>query len=84
MSSSTIFQLGQDEVVQMIRRALAQDIHFYETFFRIKDCRSKQENQQRQLRLATLKAQHDEETLQIARKKEQELKDWYELAVAEE
>lgn len=84
LSSSIILQLGQDEVVQMIRRALAQDIHFYETFFRIKDCRAKQENYQRQLRLAALKAQHDEETLQIAQRKEQEAKDWYDMALSEE
>lgn len=79
-----IAQLGQDKIVQMIRRALAQDIHFYETFFRIKDCHLKQEAHLRQLRLAELKKQHQEESLQITREKEREAKNWFDMALHEE
>ena len=84
LNSSTILQLGQDGVVQMFRRALAQDVHFYESFFRIGDCRLKQENRARQLRLAELKRQHEEKNRQITQEKEQEAKDWCDIAAEEE
>ncbi|MBQ8747446.1 MAG: hypothetical protein IJZ08_06230 [Clostridia bacterium] len=84
LTSNTILQLGQEEIVQMIRRALAQDIHFYETFFRLKDCRAKQENFQRQLRLEALKTKHQEETLRISQQKDQEAQDWCNMALLEE
>lgn len=38
---SQLLREGADSVYQILRRALAQDIHFYETMFRIEDCRLK-------------------------------------------
>ena len=80
ISANSINTLGNKAVVQMIRRALAQDVHFYETFFRIKDCRIKQENYSRQLRLYELKKQHQEQNLRI----EQKAFDWFNHATSEE
>lgn len=80
ISANNIATLGEDKIIHMIRRALAQDIHFYETFFRVKDCRLKQEAAARQLRLAELKALHEQQNKEM----EQEARDWSVMAFEEE
>ena len=36
-------EYGTDRVLEILRRALAQDVHFYDTMFRLEDCRRMQE-----------------------------------------
>ena len=84
IGANLISELGQDKVIQMIRRALAQDVHFYESFFRVKDCRLKQEAHSRQLRLIELKRHHEEESMQITQEKEEQTEYWCGVALVEE
>ena len=84
IGSNVIEELGEEKIIQMIRRAFAQDVHFYETFFRIQDCRKKYENYVRQQRLAELKKQHEEESQQIKVRSKQVTEDYLALAIQEE
>lgn len=61
ISSSAIKQKGGQHIVQILRRAIAQDAHFYENLFRIDDCRAKREKIIREKRLEELKKCHCEE-----------------------
>ena len=80
ISAAAIAELTEDRIIHMMRRALAQDIYFYENFFRVKDCRLKLESRARQLRLADLKTLHEQQSQAI----EREAKDWCEMAFDEE
>ena len=48
---------GEEQIINMLRRALAQDVHFYETLFRIDDCRSLLENKQRRAKIRRIREQ---------------------------
>lgn len=74
---SYIEKVGEDTVVQMIRRALAQDVHFYETVFRIEDCKEMRASILRKKRLAELVQTHIQQLEQLEEKQ-------FDLAVEEE
>lgn len=80
---NTITELGVNTVVQMIRRALAQDVHFYETFFRLRDCVQKREVYARQMRLTELHQQHEAEKNKLQKENEKETEYWYSEATSE-
>lgn len=54
----TICDMGADHIVQILRRAIAQDASVYDRFFRIEDCREKRNSIIRQKRLEELKKLH--------------------------
>lgn len=84
ISANTIKDFGAESIVRMIRRALAQDVHFYESFFRVDDCRRKQEGFNRQQRLRELTQKHEAEKKLIKREKEEEADKYFALAEEEE
>ncbi len=84
INPNVISEIGPNHVIQMIRRALAQDVHFYETFFRIEECRKKKESFARQVRLAEIKKQYDEEKTIFQQQHEQQVDKYFTLAVEEE
>lgn len=61
LSADYIEQIGESGVLSILRRAIAQDAHFYEGFFRTDDCREKRESIIRQKRLEQLKKEHEQE-----------------------
>lgn len=65
LSAQFIARVGELGLIQILRRAIAQDVHFYDSFFRIEDCKAKREAIIRQKRLDELKQQYIQE---LARK----------------
>ena len=61
LSAQFIAKVGEVGMTQILRRAIAQDVHFYDSFFRIEDCKAKREAILRQKRLDELKQQHIQE-----------------------
>ena len=61
LSARYIEDMGEDRFLQIMRRAIAQDAHFYEDFFRTDVCREMREKIGRQKRLEELKQQHSQE-----------------------
>lgn len=66
-----ILEHGEDAVIQIVRRAIAQDAHFSDQLFRMEDCRAMREEYARKKRLDELKKQHIQELAE----KEQHHKD---------
>ena len=62
-----------EEVYTMLRRALAQDVHFYESMFRMENCREMNFRTQMQKRQREYRAELENELLESAVEKEQEL-----------
>lgn len=60
LSANIIQEFGEDNTYRIFRKALAEDINFYETFFRVQDCRRFQEEDKRQKRIADLRRHHAE------------------------
>lgn len=58
LSGSYISDVEADHVLLMLRRALAQNVHFYDTFFRVDECRKKKDESSRRQRLAEIQEQH--------------------------
>lgn len=54
-----IEERGEDATLQIFRRALAQDVHFYDSMFRLPDCRALLDEDRHQARLAQLKLQSE-------------------------
>lgn len=61
ISSSIIQAKGEEHIVQILRKAIAQDAHFSENLFRVEDCRAMREKMIREKRLEELKRRHNEE-----------------------
>lgn len=61
LGTQFIAKVGELGLIQILRRAIAQDVHFYDSFFRIEDCKAKREAIIRQKRLDELKQQHIQE-----------------------
>ena len=40
LSARFIEEYGEEKIIELFRRAIAQDVHFYESLFRISDCRT--------------------------------------------
>lgn len=70
-------------VYAMLRRALAQDVHFYEQMFRMENCRRMNELAQAQHRQQEYRAQLENELLESAVEKEQQLQQQLEAIDAE-
>lgn len=84
LSATTIEEFGEEQVVQMIRRALAQDVHFYETFFRIDDCREKQAIYDRYKHAKEARTKLAEEKARTEIEHQQQIDDYFEFASREE
>lgn len=65
LTAAYIRDVGESEIVQIVRRALAQDVDFYEKFFRIEDCRERKATILRKNRLAELKKRHSQELQRV-------------------
>ena len=61
LSSSYIRDVVSNHIIDMIRRAIAQDANFYDALFRVEDCKKKREAIVRKTRLDELKKKHIEE-----------------------
>lgn len=72
-----------ESVYTMLRRALAQDVHFYERMFRMENCREMNARTQAQQRQQEYRAQLENELLESAVEKEQELHQQLEQVDAE-
>ncbi len=58
LTASYIQDIGSEELIQIFRRALTQNVRFYETFFRIDECRKKTSEIIRHRRLLEIQNQH--------------------------
>ena len=59
ISAKYIADTGEDKVLEIFRRALAQDVHYYDTMFRLESCQALIENDKRQKRLKAIKEKSD-------------------------
>lgn len=60
-----IESMGECAICQILRRALAQDVTFYDKFFRIDDCQAMVDANVRQKRLKELQAIHQEKLKEV-------------------
>lgn len=58
---SFLEEVGEKEVIRIYRRALAQNVNFYENFFDLDQCRSLKKDEQRRLRIEELQKKHQKE-----------------------
>ncbi len=54
-------EAGEEEALRIYRRALAQNVSFYESFFGVKQCQEMKRDEVRQLRLEELRSRHEKE-----------------------
>lgn len=78
LSAGYIEEHGADCVLQIFRRALAQNVYFYDSFFRVDECRKRKEDYMRRKRMAVIQAQHqakldevEKQTMSIAVEEEE-------------
>ena len=57
LSARFIEEYGEERIIELFRRAIAQDVHFYESLFRIADCRALVESGLHQERIARIREQ---------------------------
>ena len=74
LSARFVERVGESGIIQIMRRAFAQDVHFYDNFFRIEDCKAKRESIIRQKRLDELKQQHIQELVSKEKKHTEKVK----------
>lgn len=72
LTPTYITEVGPDAVIQMFRKALAQNVNFYESFFRIEGCRRMKEDVARKKRLAEIRALHKREISNLTDQKLEE------------
>lgn len=65
LRSEQIEILGESAVCQILRRAFAQDVTFYDKIFRLDDCRAKVDANVRQKKLKDLQAKHQEKLKEV-------------------
>lgn len=65
LRSEQIEILGESAVCQILRRAFAQDVTFYDKFFRIDDCRAMVTSNIRQKRLKEIELIHQEKLKEV-------------------
>lgn len=63
LTPEQLSEWGEEQVLGILRRVLAQDVDFYETMFRLEDCRQKKDEERHQRRLEALRAR-SEQTIQ--------------------
>ena len=61
LSADFISEKGSEQVIGILRRALAQDVHYYDTLFRLEDCRRLKEDAAQQEKLQRLRAMNEAE-----------------------
>lgn len=78
LSTAYMEEHGSDCVLQILRRALAQNVNFYDSFFRIDECRKRKEDLMRHKRMAEIQARHhaqlnkvESQTMNIAAEEEE-------------
>lgn len=59
ISASFIEEHGEACILEIFRRAIAQDVHFYDTMFRVKDCETLIEADRRKKRIEAIKAKSE-------------------------
>lgn len=52
LGAQVIEDNGADTIVGYLRRAFSQNVHFYDTFFRVEECRQKKEDYERRQRVS--------------------------------
>lgn len=57
-----ITEKGEKQILEIFRRAIAQDVHFYEKMFRLEDCKQLAEEDKRQERIETIKKESEGNT----------------------
>lgn len=57
LSARFIEEHGEEKVIDLFRRAMAQDVHFYESLFRVEDCRALVEADIHREKIARIRAQ---------------------------
>ena len=65
---------GEESIIHIIHRAIAQDAHFSDQLFRVSDCKAKKEEYARKKRLEVLTTQHSEEIAERERTHENQIK----------
>lgn len=68
-----ILELGTDQTCEMLRRALAQDVHFYDEMFRVEDCQKMRDRRVIEKRLETHKKEIEDSFLETAVQTQDEL-----------
>ena len=58
LSAAYIDEHGADCVLQIFRRALTQNVNFYDSFFRVDECRKRKEDFLRHKRIAEIQKRH--------------------------
>jgi len=66
LSARFIEEHGEEKVLDLFRRAMAQDVHFYESLFRMDDCRALLEADLHQAKIARIRAQSQGEADEAA------------------
>ena len=62
LSAQFIEEHGEEKILDLFRRAIAQDVHFYENLFRLDDCKALIEADQRKAKIERIRAQSQGET----------------------
>lgn len=62
LSARFIEDYGEQKIIDLFRRALAQDVYFYEKLFRMDDCKDLLEADRHQAKIAHIRAQSQDET----------------------
>ena len=67
--------VAEEQTYDILRRALAQDVHFYEKMFRVEDCQKRIDRAKAEQRKQELRQMLEEEVLTTAVEKEQTLEE---------
>jgi hypothetical protein len=65
LSASYVQELGEKHVLRILRRAFAQNVKFYESFFRVDECRKKKDEFNRRKRLKEIQEQYKEQLSKV-------------------
>lgn len=68
-----ILEMGSEQTCEMLRRALAQDVHFYDEMFRVEDCQKMRDRWVIEKRLETHKKEIEDSFLETAVQTQEEL-----------
>ncbi|MBQ6807732.1 MAG: hypothetical protein IJP07_01010 [Firmicutes bacterium] len=69
LSAPDIRKYGPDNVILFLRRAFGQNVNFYDTFFRIEDCKKKKTEYFHEKRLCRMQEEHQKHISEIEEKK---------------
>lgn len=66
LAARFIQEHGEEKIIDLLRRAMAQDVHFYEKLFRATDCRALLEEDEHKKRIARIREQSQGEADEAA------------------